>query len=916
MDTEERLPFVGRGRELSRILDCAAQARAGLPWTVGVEGEAGVGKSALARRATLALQSEGFKILRAACAPVEADLNFGVVGQLAGREHAPAKSFQRLLNTPGITAVSVGARLLDLLDEMQSTGPVAMLIDDAQWADPGSLQALSFALRRLEADAVLTVFLLRPGEASQQVWQLVLRDERTLHLLLPGLTTDDVAQLAQQAGHQVSEGEADILRRETGGNPLYLQAAIAHGLADVHSPGGFPPSLTALVRQQLSQLPAPTRLLAQAIAVLDGPVSVVLASRVAGLEGALESVDSLVARGLIQWEPGDPLSAVQVRHPLLRHGILATAGAARLRSLHAAAAHFVPEADAWAHRVAACDSDDAELAADLARAAETYMVSGEPGRTATLLLWAAEVSPGPHGERRLLSAAAVLIRQGHHTRVETLMPRILACAPSGLRSLVLGARAIYRGSMAHAEELLTGAHAAGEAEGEEQLVAMASAWLSLLYMMQGRGMEAQEAASRALAAGLFDETLLASTRGVLSLAHALQRGPSAGLATLEELNPQLKEDHATPRDALTLAFRGILRTSLPDFQESERDLRGALSLGRSAGRQVVDDYVYGNLATDAFLRGDWDACAMDAEAALTVSAAQDRKWYGAVGNSLASWVPAIRGDWKHAQALLRTAVEVGHDHPSEVAAVYIDFGQALLSRARRDHAGVVKRLVSLLPQNTGWPLLTEILWLPLLAESLIVKGQLDEAATALDRLDGIVRQSPYLSTAQAWLAGLFAEAQGNRQAAHDAYGHGTQFSVPLEGSPFHMAQLEEAYGRSLMSEGRDGRELLRKARMHYMQLGAQPFAAGCDDVLAESVVTAASDSTSQLTKRERDISLLVGRGMTNREIATELFLSSKTVEYHLRHVFEKLNISNRRELRNVVQATQSEKPSTDRSKYP
>src|SRR4051812_4522771 len=191
--------FVGRIRESERLQNCAGEVRAGDSWLAVVEGEAGIGKSSLVRRFAASL--EDFTILWATGDPSEADLPYGVIGQLTRRADREALEQFPLLAEPaaGTTPHVVGGQLLLLLGALQQSGkPVAVIVDDLQWADQLSVKALGFVLRRLWADRILTILVTRPdADSSAETLDRLLRSsDRTTKVDLGGLGGSEVARLA------------------------------------------------------------------------------------------------------------------------------------------------------------------------------------------------------------------------------------------------------------------------------------------------------------------------------------------------------------------------------------------------------------------------------------------------------------------------------------------------------------------------------------------------------------------------------------------------------------------------------------------------------------------------------------------------------------------------------------------------
>src|SRR5215831_9001680 len=281
--------FVGRKAELAGLADVLARARQGEPWLVTIEGESGVGKTALARRSLA--PSTGLIALWARADPSEADFEYGLVGQLlrgVGRQvlaRYPLLAGDVARSSP----FAVGVQLLGIIGELQKAGPVTLVIDDVQWADRRSVEALSFMLRRLSVDAVAVIVIVR-GDRDQldaSTRRMLLSVARRRRISLSGLSADDVAPLAAALGAGPLGSDAiGRLHDRTGGHTLYLRTVLSdtEGLERLGGDtAAVPASLAAAIGDQLATLPAPTRSLLEMLAVVNGPVPLALLGEAAGV---------------------------------------------------------------------------------------------------------------------------------------------------------------------------------------------------------------------------------------------------------------------------------------------------------------------------------------------------------------------------------------------------------------------------------------------------------------------------------------------------------------------------------------------------------------------------------------------------------------------------------------------------------
>ncbi|MFD7313440.1 AAA family ATPase [Streptomyces sp. NPDC059883] len=925
--------FVGRSAELERMDQCLRTARSGKASSVLVQGAAGIGKSALVRRWLAGLAPEDLPVLRATCDTSEEDLAFGVIGQLTSRVPAALLDRFPLLTgmVPAAEPFQVGAELLGLLGELQSGGPVLIVIDDVQWADRPSAQVLGFVLRRLEADAVLTVLLARsgpaPGEAGGlDLHRLIAGMPHSRELTLTGLEITEVAELAGLAyGRPVGRGTAERLRNHTDGHALYLRTllaevsweSVAHG-RDVLP---VPTSLVQALRRQLDGLPAPARSLVEGIAVVGGPAPLATAARVASVTEPDAALEPLLAQGIVRWWPNQPSTPVSVAHALQREAIVDAIPPRRLRALHAAAAALVDRAASWPHRVAAANGPDTRLARELELAAGEYHASGEPVRAATLLLWASEVARSRRErERLLLTAAARLLWAQQYVRVEPLLARVEAAEPCPLRSLVLGGYGTPRGAP-ETVDLLTEAlepepepeperererergAGPGEAGAEAGFVpAMAGTWLGIKHILDGHGAKAAPLLRDVLAIERLEPQLAPWATGTLGLAHSFCAGARAALREYDTLAPP-GSPRSAAEQAIQRAYRGMLQMWAGDLSDAQNELAVALDTARVNGCAVTAEFTYANLAVSQYFLGHWDEAAISADHALVIAEAEEKPWAFSYACSIASWVPAGRGQWGRAREL----VQRSHQWSKAFSPGFAAIGEAVLAQARGDCPAMLAALRTIVrARPDSGSLAFQTWWRPLYVEALIAEGELADATDALAHLTALGEEAPSLRLAVMWLSGQLARALGEHKRARDLFEEGLGLSASSDDPPLHRAMLAHSHGRLLAQAGEHHRAdgCFTQARDLFTALGAQPFLTRYHDDFTDRPSgrdQAAGVPLSGLTDRERDISLLIGCGLTNREIAAKLFISSKTVEYHLSHVYQKLSLSGRRQLRNMVQ---------------
>ncbi|WP_433380752.1 ATP-binding protein [Actinoplanes sp. CA-142083] len=912
------MALLGRARESATLDRLAEQVAGGDSRVLVLRGDAGAGKSALLGHLTKNLK--GWRVASAVGVESEMELAYSGLQQLCAPllghlDRLPAPQRDALATVFGLAAgpvpdrLMVGLATLTLLAEAAEEQPLACVVDDAHWLDRQSAQVLAFVARRLLAERVALVCAARTGAGDDFLPGLP-------ELAIGGLDEGEARRLLLAGVHgPLDAAVADQIVMESHGNPLaLLELPRTWSAADLAGGFGLPAGHQVAGRieqsfvRRIARLPAATRLLVLAAAAepLGDPVLLHRAAETLGVEmaAAIPAVDD----GLLQMH-----GRVEFAHPLVRSAAYRTAPTAdRLRVHHALAAATDAAADpdrrAW-HRAHATADLDEEVAVELERSAGRAQSRGGLAAAAAFLTRATELTPDPRARlRRAMDAAFANVRAGSYEAVRAM----LAVARGGPLDERQRARIdLVRAQLAFATS-----------KGKEAAPLLLAAARRLQPVDLGA---AREAYLDALLASMFGGRLTdgALTAEASRAARAAPRPPSSGPTggdLLLEAFAALADDYATAvplsREALA-ALRAdkslaappdrtgaagirlrwlwqgvVLALELWDDQDwcdlADRNLRiaretGALSdLPMALGSQI---HVY------AF-RGELRAA--------TALIAEARSTLEATGKSVEPNGSLLIAAWRGAGdaiELIENGLRDAHERGEGIAVGVAHYAHAVLCNGLGQYDEGLEAAVratenprDLAAQNWG---------LPELVEAAVRQGRPDVAADALDRLTARAKAS-----GSDWALGVEARSRALLSEGRDAE---DLFREAIERLGRTRLRAEHArahllYGEWLRRESRrvDARAELARALEMLQAMGADGFAERTRRELAAtgaSVRKRTAETTNDLTAQEAQIARLAREGLSNQEIGAQLFISPRTVEWHLRKVFGKLGISSRRQLR-------------------
>ncbi|MGW5431701.1 ATP-binding protein [Streptomyces sp. NPDC004059] len=911
----------GRERELAALERALAQARSGSSAVLVLRGEAGIGKTALLdcteRRAV------GFRTVRVAGVESEMELPFASLHQLC----APLLGRLRHLPAPQRDALSVafalqegqapnrflvGLAVLGLLAGAAGERPLVCLVDDAQWLDQGSRQVLAFAARRLMAEPVALIFALRDSPGDHELGGLP-------ELIVGGLSEPDArALLASAVRAPLDPLVRDRIVAEAHGNPMALlhlprtPAELAGGFW-LSSSRPLASRLENAFYQRYRSLPQDSRrLLLTAAAEPTGDAS--LLRRAAGLlEIPPDSAAPGETAGLVEFG-----TRVRFHHPLVRSAIYHGTSAPDRRAAHRALAEATdpdldPDRRAW-HRAHAASGPDESIALDLERSAGRAQVRGGAAAQASFLQAAAELTPDPARRvTRALAAAQAHIDAGGADQARNLLAVAEAGPLDDLQRAQLErlrARLVFsqvRGSQAP-RLLLDAAHRLAPLDAalaRDTLLEAAGAAIFAGRLSEGPG---QREVAEAARAGpppptpprtvdiLLDSIVTRIIDGYPAGVHALRRAQHAAQ----------QEDKPAAPDAdmrwLWLACRMTpdpLATELWDDDAWYELATRAVTLAREAGALAVLPMALSYQACFQVHAGELDSAAALIDEATAISEA-----VGGVPMMYASLVLAAwRGRESQALDLIRTTVEEVRSRGEGRSLALAEYATALLYNGLgRYDAALPAALRACRYEDLGffgWALAE-------LIEAAARSDQPEIAAAPLDMLTEHARAS-----GTAWALGIQACSRAllsDDQAADALYQEAVEhlahcrITVPL-------ARARLLYGEWLRRRNRrqESRRQLAPAYEVFSRMGADGFAERARrELLAtgETVRKRTVGALDELTSQETQIARLAKDGNTNAEIAAQLFISPRTVEWHLGNVFTKLGVSSRRHLRTALSHSQ------------
>ena len=900
--------FFGRRSELRALEACVAEVEAGRPRLVVVEGAAGIGKTALV--AALLPVLAGWRRLTVTGDEAEARLPYGLLARLLSGADAGWAAGTVGVGTVGPDEADpfvVGAQLLQTLGDMEVSGPVAVIVDDAPWADPASLRALAFALRRLRADRVLTVLTMRPEDASRLPAGLVRQaDDDGARIRLTGLEASEVGELAVAFGCGVSSRRAaERLRQHTGGSPLYLRALFEElPVEELRRTEGLlpaPASFARLVLASLAGCHERSRRLITAAAVLGVRCRLSWAAAVGQVDEPLEALEDAVLTKLVDARCDEEGSwVIAFRHPLIRLAVYDDIGPGSRRRLHSRAADVADEGEALLHRVAAAGSGpDPELVSVLTARAEEYRVGGAPAAAADRLLAAARLTAvGVAQDRLVLEAVDLLVAAGEVNEAGAFADRLARMPGSAQRRLVQARLAWMGGRHDEVEGLAGSVWDDGTAEER----AAAAAMLAQMRIIGDDNAGAVRWAKRALAGGMLAASVTSEVRRSQALALTLSGQAADGLRLLDDLP---EGPTAVPTDRQPeLSARGQMRMIVDDLAGARTDLQEC-SAGRPGWRLTIAGLTgLACLADVEYRQGSWDESLGHAYQAISLVADTGQAWLLTFVHAMAVLVLAGRGDWVEAQSHVRAAADAASGLSNRASVAYATNAAVHWAACRGDAAAVVDAAEPLwtLPRSSSAHEPGLFGWTGQYASALVAVGRHDDATAVVDRLaelgEGRARRTT-LATIAVVRGELYA-ARGEPATARQAF----ETAVSVETGPvaaLDRALAHAAYGRFLRRDGkrRAAGEHLRTAQDIFARLGARPFLDRCRSELAAcglAVDRPVERAQSALTAQEQAVTRLVCEGCTNREVAAELFLSVKTVGYHLGHAYAKLGVTSRSQL--------------------
>lgn len=900
--------LVGRGLEQAELRALVDRLRSGDSVALVLRGEPGIGKTALLDH--VARSALGVRVRGLAGLESESHLGFGAIHRLliphlSEIEGLPAMQSQALRTAIGLSsgppanAFLLGLGVLTLLEQAARDEPLLLVIDDAHWLDAESLEILGFVARRLYAERVGLLFAVR-----EPVSEPVLEGVPSFHLA--GLTpTESIDLLMRIASDQVDRQVAERVAAKARGNPLLIRE-IGRELTDEDStwdllldePVPIGERLEHHFRLRIERLPEPCRLVLLLAAAHPDSESTVI-RRAAAQQGLdPDAINDAIAAGLVVAHP-----EFAFRHPVIRSAVYASAPASDRRAAHVALVQAMGsegKADlrAW-HLAAAATEPDEAVAAELERGARVARARGGFLSESAFLARAADLTPDPARRAvRVLSAARAALTGEAPLRAQALLDaEVLGLEDDFLQAQVrkLRANALHRaGAPGHDAPavLLRSARVFEpfdrELARETMLEALEQVFIRGELMV---GTTAEEIGEAALAMASGEDTV--ADLLLRALGSHLSRDPVEAAPLLRKAAKALRVDGSMGEQVPRwFALGQFVAQFLWDDRAARDWLTRCEALARRTG---AIEYLLMTLTPLSWVEAGMGRFAesearMEEVRELSRTVGVDEEQVAQMSNAgLLAW-QGREEDARAAADLGRAIGEVVgaglYLQLSRTALITLELGLGNYEDAFGLAAGMMRA------RNPGVPNSVAID----LVEAATRSDHMDVARLTTDELRLRI-EAVRTPSALGLLARCEALVAGQHEAAREHFEESlaqlTRADLPLE-----LARTRLLYGEWLRRQRRrsEARDQLRRAQTTFRDLGAAAFANRASTEL-RATGEHESRTSNGLTAQEAEIARLAAGGATNHEIGAQLFISTHTVEYHLRKVFRKLDLTSRHKLR-------------------
>ncbi|WP_250038331.1 ATP-binding protein [Paractinoplanes maris] len=899
--------LVGRDDEL-RVLFRQLDGVDGRGRAIGLLGQPGVGKSALQAEAVEHARSLGFTVLIARGSQSETHLPYAGLHQvvrplLPYADRLPALQRDALL---GCFAMSESAEtnpfftylaVLELLVDAATRAPVLVCLDDLQWLDQPSIDALAFVTRRIVGERVIVLCTSRSESRP-------FSDAPTMQWLeLDGIDEPAAATLLDERAPQLTPAVRDRVLGQAGGNPLALLEFATALESGRYAWTEFDEDLPMTTRLE--------RAFAARAEDLAPAVRAVLT--VAAVDDGDDINDVLAAAQVLHGSPLDRLST----QPAFEHGLLTVAGehyriahplvgsalrrampATVRRRAHKALAGVLgahPDRAVW-HRASAVSGRDEQVAAELEQAAGNAQRRGAIASAAAWLERAAALSPDPGSQAaRLISAAELGYQLGRFSQVEQIKAQLtgMTLRPRD-RSRLSWLEGVFHdgstGEPAEVRHLIEMARLAiGGKDFDLAMQLLVGAARRVWWRDPGAAVRHDiVVVARQVGVPEDDARLLA----IFALCEAHELGPMV----IDHLS-RWPEDAGGRPDLAGLL--GIAAFCTGDFRRAVAFLSTPIQELRAQGRMSLLAEALAVRGWAEIYLGAFDASSSSDEAMRLADETGQSMW-AATARIAVALIEAVGKGWEGPHQLLSEAEHIALRTPnadsSLLAGVQLARGIAELGANRHEQAyGELRRVF--VPADPAYQRVQRVWTLSYLADAAVHTGRLDEARALLAGVEQIAGDSPATGST---LALEYSRAVlADRDAAEPL------FRAAMDGAaarlPWHLARVELAYGSWLRRQRRvvESREPLRAARAAFDAVGARAWAERADQEIratGERGWQPTSNPREQLSPQESQIAELAARGLSNREIGQRLFLSHRTVSSHLYRIFPKLGVSSRNQL--------------------